>query len=136
MVKIKVDYIGDLKCTVEHVKSGQKILTDAPEDNNGKAEYISPTDMMAGSIGSCIATIIGIKSRDMDVDMKGLSIIVSKEMQNKPYRRIKRLNIDISFPCKLTDKQFAIFSNVLKTCPVTRSLHPEIEIVPKFNLHE
>lgn len=134
MVKVAIEYLGDLKCRVEHLKSGQEFKTDAPEDNNGKGEFISPTDMLAGSVGSCIATIIGIKSRDMDIDMRGLSIVVTKEMQQKPYRRIKKLNIDISFPCSLTDKQFTIFSSVLKTCPVTRSLHPDIEIVPNFTL--
>ena len=93
MVKIKIDYIGDLKCEVEHLASGQKINTDAPVDNHGKGEQISPTDMLAAAIGSCIATIMGVKAQSMDIDIKGLSIIVTKEMQQAPYRRITKLDL-------------------------------------------
>lgn len=136
MVEIKVEYLGDLHCSVTHGPSGQTFLTDAPVDNNGKGEFISPTDLAAASIGSCIATIMGIRARDSKIDIKGMKINVIKEMQNKPYRRIKRLNINIEFPRKLNDKEFNILSKVVEVCPVTKSLKEEIEIVPVFNFKE
>jgi putative redox protein len=136
MVKIKVEYLGDLRCEVEHTPTGTRHITDAPLDNNGQARSISPTDSLAGAIGSCIATIMGIKAQTMNVDLTGMIITVSKEMQNKPYRRISKLIIDILFPHQLEKKELTIFSNVIKSCPVTRSLHPDIELEQNITFKE
>lgn len=132
-VQIDTEYIGDLHCTVRHSLSGQTFTTDAPQDNNGKGDYISPTDLIAAAIGSCIATIMGIKANANNIDIKGLKIKAVKEMVNEPFRRIGRLIIDITFPRQLNEKDFAILSNVVKTCPVTRSLHPDVVIEHRFN---
>lgn len=128
MVQINIEYLGDLHCVVEHGPSGQKFLTDAPIDNQGKGEYFSPTDLVATAMGSCIATIMGIKAKNNNIDIVGTKITVQKEMMNEPYRRIKKLTLNIVFPKILNDHDFIIMKNVIKTCPVTRSLHPDIEI--------
>lgn len=128
MVKIDIKYLGDLHCEVKHGPSGQTFLTDAPLDNNGNAEYISPTDLLAASVGSCIATIMGIKAKSENIDLAGMTISVDKEMVNQPFRRIGKLNIDIVFPHKLSDREFAVLSNVPKICPVTRSISNDVEI--------
>ncbi len=136
MIKINVKYLGDLHCQVTHGPSGQSFITDAPVDNNGKGEFISPTDLAAASIGSCIATIMAIKARDMAIDIKGLEIDVTKEMEQLPYRRIKKLTVEITFPIRLDEKQLKIMTNVVNTCPVTRSLKEEVEVVPIFKYKE
>ncbi len=128
LVKINVEYLGGLRCRVTHGPSGISFLTDAPLDNRGKAEYISPTDLAGASIASCIATIMGIKAMDAGIDIKGMSIDVTKEMVNQPFRRIGKLTVEITFPHLLDDKSFNLLSNVVKTCPVTRSLSPEVEV--------
>ena len=30
------NYVGELRTSSKHIKSGQEIITDAPTDNNGK----------------------------------------------------------------------------------------------------
>lgn len=132
MVKIKVDYLGDLHCKVTHGPSGNGFLTDAPLDNNGNAEYISPTDLLAGSIGSCVATIMGIKARDAGINIDGLEIEVTKEMVNQPFRRIGKLSFIITFPNELPENQFKMLSNVVNLCPVTKSLSPDIILEREF----
>ena len=131
-VIVNVEYLGDLHCKVHHGPSGHEFITDAPLDNQGKGEFFSPTDLVGTAMGSCIATIMGIKARDNKIDIDGLKITVTKEMMNKPYRRINRLSLDFIFPKRLNDKDFIIMRNVIKTCPVTRSLHPEIEIITQY----
>ena len=135
-VKIDVEYLGDLHCNVTHGPSGHSFLTDAPVDNEGKGEYISPTDLAAASIGSCISTIMGIKARNNNIDIKGMKVSVTKEMVNQPFRRIGKLIFEINFPHKLNDKDFQILSNVVKTCPVTRSLSPDVELDYTFNFND
>lgn len=38
-----VVYLGDLRTECEHSASGNRFITDAPIDNNGKGEAFSPT---------------------------------------------------------------------------------------------
>ncbi|PKL86908.1 MAG: osmotically inducible protein OsmC [Ignavibacteriae bacterium HGW-Ignavibacteriae-1] len=133
MVKIHVEYLNDLHCQVTHGPSGQSFLTDAPLDNQGKAEYISPTDLLAASIGSCIATIMGIKARDLGVDLGGLKIDVTKEMVHDPHRRVGKLTLEIQYPRRFDPKTQEILNNVVKICPVTRSLDPKVIFEPIFS---
>ena len=51
-------YTGNLRTEAEHIQSGNKLITDAPLDNNGKGEYFSPTDLFATSLGCCMLTIM------------------------------------------------------------------------------
>jgi len=53
-----------------------------------------------------------------------------------PYRRIKKLTVEITFPIRLDEKQLKIMTNVVNTCPVTRSLKEEVEVVPIFKYKE
>jgi hypothetical protein len=62
MTKMKTVYLGGLRTEAEHLQSGNKLITDAPLDNNGKGEFFSPTDLLATSLGSCMLTIMGISA--------------------------------------------------------------------------
>ncbi len=135
-VQIDVKYLGGLHCSVTHGPSGQTFITDAPLDNKGTGQYISPTDLVAASIASCVSTIMGIKAMENDIDIKGLKISAIKEMINDPYRRIGKLMIKVTFPHRLDDKDYKLLANVVKTCPVTRSLHPDINLDYEFSFAE
>lgn len=132
-VQIDIEYLGDLHCQIKHGPSGQTFMTDAPVDNNGKGEYISPTDLLGTASGSCIATIMGIVARNQNFNIDGLKITVTKEMSNHPFRRIAKLTMDIVFPRELTSKEFELLQNVVKTCPVTRSLSQELQLIVNFS---
>ena len=134
--QIFVDYLGDLHCQITHGPSGQQFLTDAPTDNQGNGEYISPTDLLGTASASCIATIMGIVARNNNIDIVGLKITVNKEMTNVPFRRVAKLTMDFVFPHKLNDKEFQLMKNVVNTCPVTRSISSDVEIVPNFSFAE
>ncbi len=136
MVRIDVEYLGDLHCKVIHTPSGQSFLTDAPVDNKGKGEYISPTDLTAASIGSCIATIMAQKSESAGFDIKGLKISVSKFMINEPVRHIAKFEVKIYLPKKFSEKEMSILKNVVKTCPVSRSLAESVVIESEFIFDE
>jgi uncharacterized OsmC-like protein len=132
MVRIDIEYIGDLHCKVTHTPSGQTFITDAPVDNQGKGEYISPTDLTGASIGSCIATIMAQKSQNAGFDIEGLKISVVKHMVSEPIRHIGKFEVEIFLPREYTEKEMAILRNVVKTCPVSRSLAGDVIIEPVF----
>ncbi len=136
MVRIDIEYLGDLHTKCKHGPSGQEFLTDAPVDNRGKGEYFSPTDLLATASASCIATIMGIKAKDNNIDIKGMKITVDKEMINEPYRHVKKLTYRVVFPHKLNSKDFTIMKNVIRGCPVTRSLDPAVELEVNYEFAE
>src|ERR1700682_3688060 len=104
-----VIYEGELRTVALHNASGTTIETDAPLDNQGKGERFSPTDLVATALGSCMTTIMGIKARDLAVDLRGMKIDIQKIMKADP-RRIGGINLTFHFPdtLQVDDKQKTI----------------------------
>ena len=127
MTKMRTQYLGNLRTEIEHIQSGNKIITDAPLDNNGKGEFFSPTDMFSSSLGSCMLTIIGIAANTHGFSIDGTTLEIEKVMAANP-RRVAEIKIDVHFPkgANYTDKQKRIIEAAAKTCPVANSLHPDV----------
>ena len=128
----KVTYLGNLRTESVHIKSNNSFITDAPIDNNGKGEAFSPTDTVATGLASCMITVMGIKARDLGVDMTGTTAEVTKTMASDP-RRISKIKVVLDFPFDADDKTKKILENTANTCPVHYSLHPDIEKDITFN---
>ena len=125
-----VIYKGDLRTTCTHLKSVSHFETDAPVDNNGKGERFSPTDLLATSLAACMITVMGIKARTMGFDLNDVKIEVLKEMKADP-RRVSAINLTFHFPDTLKDIEETtkiILKNTGNTCPVMKSIHPDIEV--------
>ncbi|MGB5229698.1 OsmC family protein [Eudoraea sp.] len=131
----KVTYIGELRTSCIHLRSGNEIITDAPVDNNGLGQAFSPTDTVATALASCMLTMMGIKARDMEVDLKNSVAEVTKHMASDP-RRISQIDILLHLPAKTTEKHRKILEHTARTCPVILSLHTDIkkEIVFHWDL--
>jgi len=124
----KIIYKGNLRTESEHIKSGTKIMTDAPVDNQGKGESFSPTDMVATALGSCMLTIMGIKARDKKIDIEGAEVETIKTMASDP-RRISKIDIKLTMPAKnYSEKDKKILKAAAEACPVQKSLHTDMEI--------
>ena len=124
-----VVYKGDLRCECTHLQSGTVIETDAPTDNKGKGQRFSPTDTVCVALATCVITTMGIKANDMNIDLAGTSINVTKHMLPDP-RRIGRIDVVLNFPAtlQLDEKDRTILQRVGDTCPVTKSLHPDMVV--------
>lgn len=125
-----VIYEGDLRTTCTHLRSTSSFETDAPVDNNGKGERFSPTDLLATSLATCMITVMGIKARTMGFDLNGVKVDVEKLMKADP-RRVSGINLTISIPENLIDideKTKQILRYAGDTCPVMKSIHPDIEV--------
>lgn len=90
-------YKGELRTEAIHVKSENKIITDAPVDNHGKGEAFSPTDLVCAALGSCMLTVMGIEAGKEGIDMEGMQATVHKIMSSSP-RKITKIKIRISHP--------------------------------------
>jgi len=128
----KVTYLGDLRTSSIHLQSGSEIMSDAPSDNNGKGEAFSPTDTVANALASCMMTVMGIKARDMNVDLKGSTASVTKIMNAEP-RRIGAIEIIFDMNVATNQKNKTILERAAMTCPVFLSLNTEIDKKITFN---
>lgn len=128
-----VTYLGQLRTAATHLYSNTTIQTDAPLDNQGLAESFSPTDLVATALGSCMMTIMGIKARDLNIDLTGTKIEVNKIMASEP-RRISAVELTFYIPTKsVSSKDKTILENAAKHCPVAKSLHPDLLQKVVFN---
>ena len=126
----EVVYNGGLRTICTHLKSGSHFETDAPVDNNGKGERFSPSDLLATSLAACMITVMGIKAREMDFDLNDVKIEVLKKMAAEP-RRVSGIDLKFHIPEALVNidqKTKAILKNTGKTCPVAKSIHPDLEV--------
>ncbi|TPD66980.1 OsmC family protein [Flavobacterium microcysteis] len=128
----KVTYLGDLRTSSVHLQSGTEILSDAPTDNHGKGEAFSPTDLLANALGSCMVSIMAIKSKDMDINLVGSTVEVTKVMQAEP-RKIAKIEIVMNMSVAADEKTRTILERTAMNCPVLLSLNPDIEKVITFN---
>lgn len=126
-----IDYQGELHCTARHLRSSKEIETDAPLDNNGRGEAFSPTDLLATSLGLCMITIMGIKARDMGLDISGTKISVDKTMANDP-RRVSAIRLVVSIPHNHSEKDRTILERAGLACPVAKSLKEDVQQNVKF----
>lgn len=122
-------YKGHLRCECTHLQSGTVIETDAPTDNRGKGERFSPTDTLCVALATCVVTTMALKAGDMNIDLSGTDIAVTKHMLSDP-RRIGKIDLILSFSTtlQLDEKDRAVLQRVGDNCPVAKSLHPDLEV--------
>ncbi|MEO6883302.1 MAG: OsmC family protein [Bacteroidia bacterium] len=126
-------YTNQLRTKATHVKSGMEIITDAPTDNNGKGEAFSPTDLLSTSLGCCMLTIMGIVAERNGIDINNTKVEITKIMGTDP-RRVVEIVLEFSMPQKkYSDKEKTLMENAARTCPVAKSLHPDLKQAVIFN---
>ena len=126
-------YVGELRTSSTHIKSGKNIITDAPVDNNGRGEAFAPTDLVSSALCSCITTVMGICAEKGKFKMPNSKARITKLMSTNP-RKISEIRIEINFEKNnLTDIQKRKLISVGKNCPVAKSLNSDIKQTLVFN---
>jgi putative redox protein len=133
MVRIDVEYRGRLRCVSVHEPSGADLSTDAPKDNQGEGASFSPTDLVATALGSCILTTMAIVANRHAWPLEGATVTVVKHMVADPVRRIGKLEVTLRMPVGLDAKAREVLERTAHTCPVHKSLAPNVEIPMAFH---
>ena len=121
----KIIYKNNLRTEAQHIASGQKIITDAPLDNNGKGGAFSPTDLVATALASCMITIMAIAAEKNGINISETSASVKKVMGINP-RTISDVVIEITMSNDLALKDRKRLEKAALACPVHKSLHPDM----------
>ena len=128
MSDFKVSYKGDLSTEITHLSSGSKVLTDAPIDNHGLGRTLSPTDMVASSLASCMLTIIAIAANTHKINIENMEANVSKTMSKTIPRKISKIDVEMIIKGILNNKSKKIIERSAKNCPVHHSLNDDVII--------
>lgn len=126
-------YVGDFKCEIQHLSSGDCIRTDAPKDNNGSGLHTSPTDLLAMALASCMITVVAIKfKKEYQKDLPNAILSITKTMQLEP-RRVSKIEIRCKFNAFNGDvAQQQCIIKWAHECPVALSLHPNTQVLFDF----
>jgi putative redox protein len=130
-VEITGWYDSDLKMTLRHGPSGAEIRTAAPADNMGDGSSFSPTDLLAASLGACMVTTMAIVAKRREIRFGSAGFVLEKHMRSDP-RRVGSVPITIRMPAGLREEDRSFLEDAARTCPVARSILPEIESEPRF----
>ncbi len=129
----RIVYKGSLRTEATHLQSGNTLITDAPLDNNGKGEAFSPTDLLATSLGCCMATIMGIVAGRNNIHIDGMEIEITKIMAAEP-RRVGEIIVEFRMPeNNYSDKEKNLLEHAAHTCPVAKSLSADLKQTVIFN---
>lgn len=133
MVSMTGVYLGELRTEATHLRSGNKIITDAPPDNNGKGEAFSPTDLTCASLNSCMMTLMGMLAQREQINITGMRSEIVKIMAANP-RKIAEVQITFFHEnLNATDVQKEKLKRAALTCPVALSLGDDVTQTVTFN---
>lgn len=133
MVPQSFMYLGELRCTARHGPSGVELVTDAPTDNQGRGESFSPTDLVVTAFSTCMVTTMGIVAQRDTVKLDGSKVYAEKHMSTDSPRRIVRIVVRINFPLGIPRQYREKLEYTARTCPVAKSLHPDVALDVTFS---
>ena len=128
MANFKIEYLGNLQCKATHSDTGISFITDAANDKNG----ISPTDLLASSLATCTASMIAFGAEARGIDVKGMQVIATREMNMKEHK-ISKITLEITFDKPLSEENKKVLMQIAKTCPVKKALNEDLEVLVSFN---
>lgn len=120
------------RCTIKHELAEAEILTDLPPEFGGNGRSFSSTDLVSAALGSCTMTAIDAIVERAGHDPSKLTIKVSKSLSQAP-KMISRIQLEIGHPDAFDEALLKKLNKAALSCPVRRSLNPEIIIDTVIN---
>lgn len=123
--------IQGLSCALTHGPSGAVIATVPPKDNGGTGMSFSPTDLVGAALASCALTTMALQAAREGLAWGDAHAHVEKNMSAAP-RRIAELVVVFEMPRETKPEQRGRLEEIAATCPVARSLHPDVKLPMEF----
>ncbi len=123
--------IHGLTCRLTHGPSGTGLSTVPPRDNGGTGESFSPTDLVGAALASCALSTMALAAQREGLPWGDAVAHVEKRMTPPP-RRIGELVLVVEMPREVGAEHRARLEEVARTCPVARSLHPDVKLPMEF----
>ncbi len=124
--------IEGLSCELTHGPSGSSLKTVPPKDNGGTGMSFSPTDLVGAALAACALSTMALVAQREGLAWGDARAAVEKRMTPPP-RRIGELVLVIDMPREVRPAARARLEEAARTCPVARSLHPDVKIPFAFS---
>ena len=125
MSAIKVSVVEGLKMEALAPTAANQVVVDAPKELGGGGADMSPTDLLAVSLVSCMIVMMGLKARQLGANMAGTTGEVSKTMAMEPVMHISSFHVKIRCPNVGDPAHQAELQKAAEQCPVHHTLSPE-----------
>jgi putative redox protein len=125
MSRFKIAYQEGLTTAVTSEQGQLHFYTDAPKEHGGKGEYMSPTDLFAASLGSCVLTIMGIFAKKLQLPFQ--QVYADVEKTPSPTGGIAEITIHVYYPHSIDASAKEKLEQAAKNCPIHHSIDPKIQ---------
>jgi putative redox protein len=108
---------------------GHKVMADVPPEMGGEDRGPTPVDLLAGSLGTCIAFYIARWCKEARVPCDGFEVQV-EYVHDRENHCVPVLGVEISMPADFPERRRSAVLKVAQECTVHNTLCtiPQIEI--------
>jgi putative redox protein len=111
---------------------GHEVSSDMSEQDGGRDAGMAPAEMLAGSLGACVAMMVQGYCDARGYTDGDVAVCVTLEMADSP-KRVGGFAIDVELPNGIPQEKMDAVRRVAELCPVHETLaHPprvDIEFV-------
>lgn len=108
---------------------GHEILSDMSEQDGGRDAGLAPAEMLAGSLGACIAMMVQGYCDSRGYTDRDVAVSVTLDLADDP-KRIDGFAVDVELPDGFPEEKVGAVRRVVELCPVHETLRrpPRIDV--------
>ena len=108
---------------------GHEVSSDMSEQDGGRDAGLAPAEMLAGSLGACIAMMVQGYCDSRGYTDSDVAVSVTLELADNP-KRIEGFAVDVELPDGFPEEKVDAVRRVAELCPIHGTLRkpPRIDI--------
>jgi len=124
---MQVTYKGGTLFTAE--QRGHTITIDLPPDKGGTDQGMTPPELLAAALGSCIGVYVTQYCKQVGLNCEGTTVDVDWEVTPEPMR-IDRIRAVVKVPAGIPEERRAAVMKAAEHCLIHRTLCsvPDVKI--------
>jgi len=110
---------------------GHEVLSDMSEQDGGGGAGLAPAELLAGSLGACIAMMVQGYCDARGFTDSDVAVSVTLELAENP-KRIGGITVDVELPDGFPEEKIEAVRRVAELCPVHETLRTPPRIDMEF----
>jgi putative redox protein len=108
---------------------GNDVLTDRSEKDGGRGAGPSPVELLAGSLGACIAMMVQSYCDRHGYTDGDVGVTMTLELADSP-KRVGGFVVDVELPNGIPEDKMEVIRRMAERCPVHETLRsaPRVDI--------
>ncbi|MBQ7907924.1 MAG: OsmC family protein [Elusimicrobiaceae bacterium] len=119
---INCSYTGNTRVYIK--KEGTADILHTAHDN--KQEFVTPGDMLVAALGACTLTMMSVVAEKAGEKLDGANICLNPHF-GANLEGLQEISLHVIFPAGLSETVRKKCLAAAKTCPVHKSLNPNIK---------